>query len=68
MIAANGLLREDAVVFAALPLFHVNALLVTVLAPLFRGLGSSGRAPWATATRRSTHASGSSSSATGSPR
>ncbi|MGY4768701.1 acyl-CoA synthetase [Kribbella sp. CWNU-51] len=42
MIAANGLLR-DAVVFAALPLFHVNALLVTVLAPLFRGL----RVVWA---------------------
>jgi fatty-acyl-CoA synthase len=38
MIAANGLLREGTVVFAALPLFHVNALLVTVLAPLFRGL------------------------------
>ncbi len=38
MIAGSGLMREDAVVFAALPLFHVNALLVTVLAPLFRGL------------------------------
>ena len=38
MIAATGLLHQDAVVFAALPLFHVNALLVTVLAPLFRGL------------------------------
>ena len=38
MIAVNGLLGDDAVVFAALPLFHVNALLVTVLAPLFRGL------------------------------
>ena len=38
MIAANGLLRDGAVVFAALPLFHVNALVVTVLAPLFRGL------------------------------
>lgn len=38
MIAANGLLGDDGVVFAALPLFHVNALLVTVLAPLFRGL------------------------------
>ena len=25
-------------VFAALPLFHVNALVVTVLAPLFKGL------------------------------
>ncbi len=38
MIAANGLLRNhEAVVFAALPLFHVNALVVTVLAPLFNG-------------------------------
>ena len=38
MIAATRLLHEEAVVFAALPLFHVNALLVTVLAPLFKGL------------------------------
>jgi fatty-acyl-CoA synthase len=38
MIAANGLLGADAVLLAALPLFHVNALLVTVLAPLFKGL------------------------------
>jgi fatty-acyl-CoA synthase len=38
MIAATGTMREDSVVFAALPLFHVNALLVTVLAPLFKGL------------------------------
>ncbi|WP_227985224.1 acyl-CoA synthetase [Nocardia spumae] len=37
MIAANSLLDEDAVLFAALPLFHVNALVVTLLAPLFRG-------------------------------
>lgn len=37
MIAANSLLDDDAVVFAALPLFHVNALVVTLLAPLFRG-------------------------------
>ena len=37
MIAANGLLDDGAVVFAALPLFHVNALLVTLLAPLFKG-------------------------------
>jgi fatty-acyl-CoA synthase len=43
MIAVTSLLHEDAVVFAALPLFHVNALLVTVLAPLFRG----GRVIWA---------------------
>ena len=38
MIAVTGLLHDDAVIFAALPLFHVNALLVTVLGPLFRGL------------------------------
>ncbi len=38
MISVTDVLRDDAVVFAALPLFHVNALLVTVLAPLFRGL------------------------------
>ncbi|WP_067838703.1 acyl-CoA synthetase [Nocardia lijiangensis] len=37
MIAANSLLDQDAVVFAALPLFHVNALVVTLLAPMFRG-------------------------------
>ncbi|WP_433622029.1 acyl-CoA synthetase [Nocardia sp. CA-120079] len=37
MIAANSMLDEDAVMFAALPLFHVNALVVTLLAPLFRG-------------------------------
>ncbi|CCK32588.1 AMP-binding domain protein [Streptomyces davaonensis JCM 4913] len=37
MIAANSVLDEESVVFAALPLFHVNALVVTLLAPLFRG-------------------------------
>lgn len=37
MLAANDLFDEDAVFFAALPLFHVNALVVTVLAPLFKG-------------------------------
>lgn len=37
MIASNTLLGEESVVFAALPLFHVNALIVTVLAPLFKG-------------------------------
>jgi acyl-CoA synthetase (AMP-forming)/AMP-acid ligase II len=42
MIALNSLMREGAVVFAALPLFHVNAVHVTLLAPLFRGL----RAIW----------------------
>jgi acyl-CoA synthetase (AMP-forming)/AMP-acid ligase II len=42
MVALNSLMREGAVVFAALPLFHVNAVHVTLLAPLFRGL----RAVW----------------------
>lgn len=37
MIAANEDLPADAVVLAALPLFHVNALVVTLLAPLFKG-------------------------------
>ncbi|MFI9158251.1 acyl-CoA synthetase [Kitasatospora aureofaciens] len=37
MIAANSMLDGDAVIFAALPLFHVNALVVTLLAPLFKG-------------------------------
>ncbi|HEX8870833.1 MAG TPA: AMP-binding protein [Lentzea sp.] len=37
MLAANELLDEDAVLFAALPLFHVNALIVTLLTPLFQG-------------------------------
>ncbi|MGW4213779.1 acyl-CoA synthetase [Lentzea sp. NPDC004789] len=37
MLAANSLLDEHATLFAALPLFHVNALIVTLLAPLFKG-------------------------------
>ncbi|MEU7295894.1 acyl-CoA synthetase [Streptomyces exfoliatus] len=37
MIAANSLLDSDSVLFAGLPLFHVNALVVTLLAPLLRG-------------------------------
>ena len=37
MVAVSADLDEDAVVFAALPLFHVNALIVTLLAPLLRG-------------------------------
>lgn len=37
MIAAIGVLDEDSTVFAALPLFHVNALVVTLLSPIFRG-------------------------------
>lgn len=37
MLAANSLLDQDAVLFAGLPLFHVNALVVTLLSPLFKG-------------------------------
>jgi fatty-acyl-CoA synthase len=37
MLAANSLLDQQSVIFAALPLFHVNALVVTVLSPLFKG-------------------------------
>ena len=37
MIAAMTLLDDDSVIFAALPLFHVNAVMVTVLSPLLRG-------------------------------
>ena len=37
MAAARPLFESDSVVFAALPLFHVNALVVTLLAPVFKG-------------------------------
>ncbi|GAB2636300.1 acyl-CoA synthetase [Nocardia goodfellowii] len=37
MIAANSMLDDTSTLFAALPLFHVNALVVTVLAPMLRG-------------------------------
>ncbi|EOD60588.1 acyl-CoA synthetase [Amycolatopsis vancoresmycina] len=37
MLGANSLLDEHATLFAALPLFHVNALVVTLLTPLFKG-------------------------------
>ncbi|MBU6529655.1 acyl-CoA synthetase [Streptomyces mayonensis] len=37
MIGANTAADEDSVVFAALPLFHVNALVVTLLSPLLKG-------------------------------
>jgi fatty-acyl-CoA synthase len=37
MAAATALFDSDSAVFAALPLFHVNALVVTLLAPLFKG-------------------------------
>ncbi|WP_009476552.1 acyl-CoA synthetase [Rhodococcus sp. JVH1] len=37
MIAANSVLDDDSTIFAALPLFHVNALIVTLLAPMLRG-------------------------------
>ena len=37
MMRASGILDQDSVIFAALPLFHTNALVVTVLAPLLKG-------------------------------
>ena len=37
MIRASNVLDESSVIFAALPLFHTNALVVTVLAPLLKG-------------------------------
>lgn len=37
MIAAAPLLGDYATLFSALPLFHVNALVVSVLAPMFKG-------------------------------
>ena len=40
MIALSGLMGEGSVVLAGLPLFHVNAVHVTLLTPLLRGLHS----------------------------
>jgi fatty-acyl-CoA synthase len=37
MLSAISLFDENTVVFAGLPLFHVNALVVTLLAPMFKG-------------------------------
>ena len=37
MIALGSQLTYDSALFAALPLFHANALMVTLLAPLLRG-------------------------------
>jgi fatty-acyl-CoA synthase len=37
MIRASNVLDESSVIFGALPLFHTNALLVTVLGPLLKG-------------------------------
>ena len=37
MMRASDVLNEESVIFAALPLFHTNALVVTVLAPLLKG-------------------------------
>ena len=37
MTASTFALDEDSVIFAALPLFHTNALVVTLLGPLLRG-------------------------------
>ena len=37
MTRASDVLDQDSVIFAALPLFHTNALVVTVLGPLIKG-------------------------------
>jgi fatty-acyl-CoA synthase len=37
MMRASNVLDENSVIFAALPLFHTNALVVTLLAPLLQG-------------------------------
>jgi fatty-acyl-CoA synthase len=37
MLSASSLFDSEAAIFAGLPLFHVNALVVTLLAPLFKG-------------------------------
>ena len=37
MMRANDILDQESVIFAALPLFHTNALVVTVMAPLLKG-------------------------------
>ena len=37
MIRASNVLDESSVIFGALPLFHTNALVVTVLGPLLKG-------------------------------
>jgi fatty-acyl-CoA synthase len=37
MTRASDVLDHDSVIFAALPLFHTNALVVTVLGPLIKG-------------------------------
>jgi fatty-acyl-CoA synthase len=37
MIRASNILDQSSVIFAALPLFHTNALVVTVLGPLLKG-------------------------------
>jgi fatty-acyl-CoA synthase len=37
MTRASDVLDQDSVIFAALPLFHTNALIVTVLGPLLKG-------------------------------
>ena len=59
----------ESAVFAALPLFHVNALVVTLLMPLFKGQQVRvGRAAGLPRPRACTRGSGSWSSTTASPR
>ena len=68
MVAAYDGFTADATMFAALPLFHVNALVVTVLMPLFKGQRWCGPGRSATATPPSSRRSGRWWSTTASPR
>jgi fatty-acyl-CoA synthase len=68
MIRASNVLDESSVIFAALPLFHTNALLVTVLAPLLKGQHVVWGGPLGYRDRPCSRTSGRSSSASGSPR
>ena len=68
MLAANSLFDADSAVFAALPLFHVNALVVTRWRRCSRASRWCGPGRSATANPRCSASSGGSSSTTGSPR
>ena len=57
-IAQCGGLAAGEAMLGGLPLFHVNALLVTGIAPMFSGARVVWPGPAATATRPCTHASG----------
>ena len=67
MMRASDILDQDSVIFAALPLFHTNALVVTVLAPLLKGQHVVWGGPLGYRDAPFSRTSGRSSSATASP-